>query len=488
MAFAWPLAFVGLLALPVVWWLHRRLTRAVPVVVPSLRFLVDEPDADRDARAARPDLDLWLALAGTAAAALAAAGPVWRTHAAGRTVRLVVDDGPAMAARGLDGSTAAARAEAAVARLRDRLGPEDVLARVAASGDDLVAAARRGAAAVRVVVSDRLPALAAPGVELVAVGDPRARNAGIVAAAAVGGGAPRRAFVTVRNDAPDPRRLRVAVDGGGAAVLDVGADGVASATLDAPAGDGPIVVRLDDRDGALASDDEVRLVPSAPRVAVAGPDEGLPAAHGDLVRRTLDVVAPGWVAASGADAVLRVGTAAAADGPPATVLVLHPLAAGASGLRAPAGGARERPPAPWGDDVDASGLDLVYARDVLASAPWPLVRVRARTGGGTVVEVLFDPLAGTPPPADTAAWPILVENVVTAAAGAPAPGGARVVGLAPPEATRLGRDRRALDDAALARAAPDRPPVERPLRAPLLALAVVSWAVLWGRGGRRRVA
>lgn len=488
MALLWPFALVGLLAVPVVVWLHRRLTRAVPVMVPSLRFLADEAEADRDARTRRVDVDLWLALAGCVAVACAAAGPVWRSHGAGRTVRVVVDDGPAMAARGLDGSTAAARAEAAVARLAARLGPDDVLARVAAAGDDVVAAARRGDAALRVVVSDRLPALAAPGVEVVAVGDPAARNAGIVAAAATVEGAARRVFVAVRNDAADARVLRVAVAGGGAAALDVVAGGVASATLDAPAGDGPIVVRLDDPDGALAADDEVRLVPSALRVAVAGPDDGLPAAHGDLVRRTLDVVAPGWVETAAADAVLKVGTSAS-DAPAGCALLwLHPLAAGATGVRAAAGGARERPPAPIGDDLDAASLDLVYARDVRASAPWPLARMRTRPAGSVVVEVLFDPLAGAPPPADTAAWPILVENVVTAVAGAPAPGGFRVVGLAPPDRTRLGRDRRDLDDAALARAAPDRPPVERPLRGPLLALAAVSWVVLWGRGGRRRVA
>ncbi|MBL9085611.1 MAG: BatA domain-containing protein [Planctomycetia bacterium] len=488
MALLWPFALVGLLALPVVAWLHRRLTRAVPVVVPSLRFLADEVDADRDARRRRVDLDLWLALAGCAAVACAAAGPVWRSHGAGRTVRVVVDDGPAMAARGLDGSTAAARAEAAVARLRARLAPEDVLARVAAAGDDVVAAARRGGAALRVVVSDRLPALATPGVEVVAVGDPAARNAGLVAAAATVAGTTRRVFVAVRNDAADARVLRVAVAGGGAAALDVAANGVASTTLDAPAGDGPIVVRLDDPDGALAADDEVRLVPSVLRVAVAGPDEGLPAAHGDLVRRTLDVVAPGWVAVAPAEAALSVGVAATVAPAGGAALWLHPVAPGATGVRAPAGAARERPPAPFGDDLDVASLDLVYARDVLASAPWPLLRVRTRPAGGTAVEVLFDPLAGAPPPADTAAWPILVENVVTAVAGAPTPGGFRVLGLAPPDRARLGRDRRDLDDAALAGAAPDRPPVERSLRAPLLALAAVSWAALWGRGGRRRVA
>jgi hypothetical protein len=269
------------------------------------------------------------------------------------------------------------------------------------------------------------------------VGDPAARNAGFVAAAATTEGATRRVFVAVRNDAPDARPLRVAVVGGGATTLDVAAGGVASATLDAPAGDGPVGVRLDDPDGALATDDEVRLLPSALRVAVAGPAEGLPAAHGDLVRRTLDVVAPGWVAAPPAEAVLRVGTSVADAGTDAksgVTLVLHPLAPGATGVRAPAGGARERPPAPFGDDVDAAFLDLVYARDVLASAPWP--RGARAPAGRTVVEVLFDPLAGALPPADTAAWPILVENVVTAAAGAPRPAGGGRPRAARPDAAR----------------------------------------------------
>jgi len=487
MAFAWPLALVGLAALPVVWWLHRRLTRAVPVVVPSLRFLEAEPDADRDARARRVDLDLLLALVGVAAAAFAAAGPVLRTQDAGRTVRVVVDDGPAMAARGTDGTTAAARAEAAVDRLRATLSPHDVLARVAATGDDLVAAARRGGAAVRVVVSDRLPASAVPDVETVAVGDPAARNAGIVAASAAVEGGTRRAFVAVRNDASVARALRVRVAGGGSATLDVPAGGVASATLAAPPGDASVVVTLDDPDGALAGDDEVRLSPAPLRVAVAGPEAGLPSAHADLVRRTLDVVAPGWEAASAVRATLRVGVrpVALADG---VDLVLHPIAAGGASVRAPASAARERPPVAYAADLDVASTDLVYARDVGAASPWPVVRTSTGPAGAHVVEVLFDPLAGTPAPADTAAWPILLENVVTAAAGAPAPGGHRVQGLLPPDASRLGRDRRDLDLGASARAAPDRPPVERPLRAPLLALAVASWGALWGRGARRRVA
>ncbi|MFO0933313.1 MAG: hypothetical protein U1E39_11465 [Planctomycetota bacterium] len=226
------------------------------------------------------------------------------------------------------------------------------------------------------------------------------------------------------------------------------------------------------------------LVPSAPRVAVAGPADGLPAAHGDSCA-ALDVVAPGWV-----EVAPRSG-AAPAKSPRLTLrgprVGAAPAPARRDRRRAPAGAARERPPSPYGDDLDVASIDLVYARDVPASAPWPLVRVRARPAGATVVDVWFDPLAGTPPVADTAAWPILLENVVTAAVGAPAPGGVRVVGLRPPDATRR-RDRQDLDDGALARAAPDRPPVERPLRAPLFALAVVSWGVLWGRGGRRRVA
>ncbi|MFO0933314.1 MAG: hypothetical protein U1E39_11470 [Planctomycetota bacterium] len=84
------------------------------------------------------------------------------------------------------------------------------------------------------------------------MGDPAARNAGLVAAAGVPGGATRRVRRRAQRRARGAR-AQVAVVGGGAASLDVGAGGVASATLDAPAGDGAVVVRLDDPDGALSS-------------------------------------------------------------------------------------------------------------------------------------------------------------------------------------------------------------------------------------------
>src|SRR5207248_2140643 len=103
-------------------------------------FFPAADDVDVDARRARIDLDLLLALAGAALLALGAASPVWTTRSAVRTIRVVVDAGPAMAARAPDGTAASSRADAAVEAIRSRLASDDVLDRVDASGGGLVAA------------------------------------------------------------------------------------------------------------------------------------------------------------------------------------------------------------------------------------------------------------------------------------------------------------------------------------------------------------
>lgn len=515
-----PAALVGLAALPVLYWLHRRRTRALPVVVPSLRFLDPDDDAQREARTQRLDLNLLLSLLGAAAVALAAAGPRVRASHAPKTVRVVVDEGVAMAARSADGTTARERAEQVVDTLRALLRTGEDLVRAFGPGDP-ADRAERGRAALRLVVTDRARD-AGPGVIVVAVGDPDGRNAGIVAAApaelpdppdpeASGDGAAGRAvFVTVRNDAPVARALRLTAEGGASAAFDVPAFGLVSRTLAVPAGEGPIRVTLSDPDGALAADDRVTLDVAPPSVAVAGPDAGLPEAHGALVRATLDVVAPGWKPAPPSAARLRIG-ARATEVAGGVDVVLRPVPPGGASVRAPRGAPRERPPSPYGDDLDPVGLDLVYAPDPRLPAasdgsgrgdpgrapdadpaPWPLLRVGVGPAGASRVEVCFDPLLGVPPPADTALWPLLLDNVVQAAVGTPTSGGARVLGLLPHEATRLGRDRVPLDREAVRRALdaapPDGVPPSFPLRAPLLVLAAVSWGLLWRREGRAAVA
>ena len=45
MTFAAPWALIGLLVLPLIWWLHKRLRRPPQVVLPSLMFLLDEAEA-----------------------------------------------------------------------------------------------------------------------------------------------------------------------------------------------------------------------------------------------------------------------------------------------------------------------------------------------------------------------------------------------------------------------------------------------------------
>ncbi len=435
---------VGLFSLPVVMWLGIGASRAVPVLV---RRCASSPTRwgrrPRRAPAARRSRPVARARGhGRDRARRRGAGP--GAPAAGRTVRVVVDDGPAMAAQGLDGITAAARARAAVARLRAPRPRGRARASVisAAAGDDVVAAARGGPAALRVVVSDRRPGLATRCVEVVAVGTHRAqrrlRGRGHddrgPRAARVRRGAQRRARRAPAARSPGRRQRRDDARRGRGRWW--------SATIDA-CRRGPVVVRLDDPDGALATDDGVRLLPSALRVAVAGFLAGLlpvPRRHrapdARRGRARLGRVAAGRGGAARGHVGGRRGDRGEVG-----------CDVGAAPARARRGG---RPRA---------GRRRASRRRRCSATTWtprPRPRLRARRAGrrrGPAPRARArgrrDRRRGALRPAggraaagpSTAAWPILVENVVTAAAGGPprARRVAEVVGLAPPDRTRLGR-------------------------------------------------
>ena len=483
-AFSAPLALAALAALPVLWWLDRRRRRAVPVDLPSLLFVPPTDGADA-VRRSPPDLDLALALAAAALLALAGAAPVWRTTAPGRTVRVAVATSPSMGARGADGRTAVDRAEAVVDAIARALGPDDVLERADAAGRDVVAAARGGSAALRVAVSDRARPDASPDVVAVAVGDPAAENLGLVAVDVAPVADGRRVFAAVRNDAGRARRATVRVDAGPGATLELAPGATGSATFDVgPAGPDPITVRVDDPDGALSADDVVTLQAAPLVVRVAPEAEGLPRAHADLVRATLAVVAPGFLERDDGTAALRVGARPDPAARAGVDWVLSPLRDG-GGVAVPPGGPFEPWPAGLGRDADPTGCDLRVA--AASGPPWALARRAAGAGSAVVVTFLFDPLAGAPAPADHPLWPVLADDVVALAAGRLGPAGHRLRGLVDPDGTRLGRDVAPFDAGALARTAPDRAPRERPLRAPLVALAVGTLALLWSRSARRAV-
>jgi hypothetical protein len=459
-----PLALLGLLALPAIAWLHRRRRRPAPVVVPSLLFLEPEDAAALAPERVRVDAELLVALAAAALLALAAADPA-RTPDPGRTVRVVLHRVPALEARSADGTTGLERAHDAVAGLRGRLTGRDRLEERAVEGtiEDAVAVARSGTAALRVVVSDRLPADAPADVRFVAVGDPEAGNAGILAADATPEGASVRVFATVRNDSPRAFEGRLSLTRGAEAdakALRLGPGEAAGVVFAArsPLPQGAALTL--EPGGALAADDRVVLARAPLRVGFEPPPRGYSEAHVDAVRAALGAAAPGWTVDS-AHPDLWVGSAASRPDPRAVAFVLHPIAPGVEGVHAGRAPLVPIDPA-FGRDVDLAGADLVYDPSVAAGAPpFPVVRAAAAGGGGGEVHWLPDPLAGSPSPADRPAWPLFVENLVRRVAPDPL--------AVDPDAALLGRDVAPFEARWLEAAPRDRVARPRSLRA-LLAL------------------
>lgn len=518
MNFGAPWALFGLLALPLIWWLHRRLRRPPDVALPSLMFLQDEEEASALPRARVLDAELLLAMTAAALLALAAAGPRIVHAPAHRVVSVTVSGGTAATARGY-----AERVEAVLADVRAGLDPQDVLrvryepSRPVAgefaprpTADALLAAARAGLASLRVVVSDSAPPSEIGDVYWVSVGEPAATNTGLVAASVQAGedfsevffalahhgarGARRRVFVRGRGEGGEERHT-------GVALVDVPAGGMASGTVSLAGRPAQIeIVLTDDAGEALAddlhADDRVELTRAQIRVYV---HDGLPAAHRERIGQALEaVLGPQGVVVLNRSQALDAELAFVPVWSPlpsdAWILALRPIADG-DAVEHARGRHNPRGRDPVVRDLSAAGVDWVYAEGALAVQPgedvllqtrgaedWPVVlRDRRR------VRLAADPLRGEPAAVDTPFWPLLIENLVHVAGGhAGAGAGYRSRGLLDADTSRPGRARIPFDPRRLAAAAPVTGARARSLRGPLILGALACLLMLWGAPRVRR--
>jgi hypothetical protein len=492
-----PWALAGLLALPAIWWLHRRLRRLREVEVPSLLFLEPEAATPEAPQRRRIDAELLLALAAAALIALAAAGPVVVAGPAGKTVRVVVLSGTAGEARGFS-----TRVGATIADLRRAFGPTDrfVLVREPPSPlgprpseEALLDAARAGTAAARIVLSDRHPTGRTDGVRWVALGDPAARNVGIVAAsiAPTAPGDGLELFANVANDSDGTATVEVALFDATrtAQTIEIPPRGLVPVRFPLASSPDALEVQVPAGDD-LGADDHVTFTRAPLGVRI---DPSVPAAHASALRRGLTaVLGEGGFREDASEPRLLVTTEA--DRTIGTALVLQPVPEDRAGSAAPPGADVVRADR-LVEDLSTSGIDLVYARGAArprADADLLLGR-RAEEGvfavverRGRVVRLAPDPLRGSPAPAETPFWPLFLENLVGEVAGEVGPAGYRRQGLLDLATSRLGRDRSDFDPGWIAAATPDLPPPDRPLRPWLLGAALGCLALLWGRALLRR--
>jgi len=517
-SFGVPWALVGLAALPLVWWLHRRLRRPPEQLLPSLMFLQDEDETRALPRGRRLDAELLLALSAACLLALAAAGPRIVRARAHRVIRVVVSGGTAATARGYS-----ERVSAVLADIRAGMDPEDVLVVThepappeegvfvpRPTADALLAAARAGESALRVVVSDLGPPAETGGVHWVAAGEPRASNLGIVALSAAAAGEHTEIFFTVANHGLEAESVWVGVRGSGAdgarrvsggTRLKIPPRGMSSGTLVVSTKPTHVLVSLGQQDRTdleddLRADDRVALTRAPLGVYL---HEGVPAEHAVSVRRALQAA----LGTSGVTYVDRAQALAAdlafvpvwAPLPSqAWILTLQPVVEGEPVEHAGRGG-NPRGRDPIVRDLSAAGVDWVYAPGAAEVGPgesvllrrsgtrdWPIVLRRGRR-----LRLAADPLRGEPAAADTPFWPLLVENLTRLAGGAERVGaGYRARGLLDPETSRPGRARSAFDPDRLAAAVPSVPAEERSLRRLLIVGALLCLATLWSAPRLRR--
>ena len=506
-----PWALFGLLALPLVWWFHLKLRKPPEVELPSLMFVQDEEEARALPRGRRLDGELLLALAGLALLAFAAAGPRLVQQRPRRVVQVVVSAGAPAARPGyLEGVAAT------LASLRGSLGDDDetLLQWVPPPGDDgtlagprpspaeLLGEATAGRASLRVVISDLPAPEDAEGVVWVELGDARVSNVGIVAVSflpeqgalyatlAAHGDRPVRGLLGAHlagdpGDGPPPVPFEVGADDARAVLLPLGS----------LAGSGLVVRLRTEADtawqDALVADDEVRLRHGA---AVVYVDRRVPVAHAERVRLALAAVrgADGYrIVTRPAEATqARLGVVLRGTSPlPRSMLVLElePLADGAPAERAPPGPTRVASDE-LVRDLWSEGAEWVYAAGAARAGAEETVLLGRSAGGRTwpillaragVLRLGPDPLRGQPRPADTAFWPLLVDNLLRRAEGPQVGGGYRAVGLLDPASSRLGRGERPLDPRVLEGVAPTEPGRDRPLRAWLILGALLCLALLW---------
>lgn len=507
-----PWALLGLLALPVLLWLHRLLAEPRRTVLPSLLFFVEDAGALVRGERRRRDVDLWITLGAGLALGLAAAGPQWARGEPGRRVRVVVSGGAPAAQRGYD-----ERVERALSPLRAALGPSDALEVVAWPGTGsvperrgprplpaaLAAAAQAGAPGLAVVVSDALPAEPPAGVRWIAVGDAALVNLAIVAADLEPLERGARLLVSVLNHGRATVRATVAARVPGAAAdlvrreVLLGPDAL-EAVLE-PLTEAPdaleLSVRGDERDpgDALEADDRVLLLRRP--FSWGGLEGAGQAALRRAVAAALEAVlgaptqGPTPVPGSQADLWVEALPPGEASAPPGNRLRLVTDALPYARRRL-AGQSVQVQPHALTRDLDLSGVDLVLA---LPPQPRgvPLLLARGAEGDaavltleGTCVTLWADPLTGQPPLVDTPVWPLLLENVARFLGGEGAGPGLRRQGLLDPASSRLGRLAAALPPEVLAGVPLLHPPAPWNLRVPLCLAGLGLLLALWWRGAR----
>lgn len=512
-SFTSPWALVGLLALPLIWWLQKRLRRPPDVELPSLMFLLDEAEARALPRGRLIDAELLLALTAAALIAFAAAGPVLERRAPRTIVRVVLSGGAPAAQRGYR-----QRVEAMLASMRDAAGqgtrldvrwvpgPDRSEMTPRPSADALLAEALAGRASARYVLSDA-PAPAETGtVTWMPIGRDDADNTGIVAASVTRDDDGPAVFLTLAHQgrAPAAGRVLLASERGEVGATFALAPGAfRSVTLPLGTVAAPTLrVRLVGEDGTawaddLRADDTLRLTagplpvhvaPELPEILRARLHHGLTAVLGS----------GGFVPSDAERAVLAFGGRGAASGGAALPLlrVEFQLAGEGVPVRTAPRGATQVSGDPLVRDLEGAATDFVYApgaseiptgeRLLLARVAdgqtWPVLTRRER-----VVRLGPDPLRGTPRPVDTPFWPLFLENVVVATGHAGIGEGYRAVGLLDPESTGLGTEATAFEAGRLAGLPATVPGSSRPLRGLLILAALACLGLLWAAPRLRRL-
>lgn len=520
MSFAAPLALVGLLALPVIWWLHRRTRAPRPVTVASLLFFADLPTGASSRRTRRFDPVLALLLLGASAAALAAAGPRVDGGTARPTARVVVEGGLLRRVQGYE-----AAVERALAAVRAEL-PDDAaldVVRVESSAEStayLETLARLETAASRHVVARELPTAPGPGVrwwpldlEATWTLPPGPANVGIVAVGveAIDGGGVRvqvtlqasgqgegAVEVPVRLTGPDGNPLvagRAALQPGGAAGLALELTSDQLTSLELPGTGGRSLRAVLGRDDVLRTDDLVELESGTETAALQlGP--GLEKEVADALRAAAEAggrMRPGDASRLPSLHVIRLGEEVPEIAGVRALIV--PAPSGDRGLAVPARAVPVRSSS-WlvrdlvveAGSVRLSPRAIEAARDgtVLlgwhdGERTWPLLVELPQA-----ILLTASPLDGRPALRTTSFLPLLLDNVVDDLVGPDIGAGWRARHLPAPRVTLLAGTVGGPRGVATAGATRATSPALR-LRQPLLALAGLALLVAWLLPGLKRL-
>ncbi len=497
MTLAWPWGLGGLLALPVIWWLHRRASRPQPRSVASLLFFSDLEGERAVRRARRFDPVLFATLLGAAALAFAASGPALVGAAPQPRARIVVEAGPLAAVRGYERAV-----DRTIAEVRSELSDDAAIVRIeiddAGRRPGLVhldAVARADDAMARHVVARAAPASPGPGVRwwpidldaggaldnagIVAVGVIENEDGSLVVQATVerapGEGALVEARVSLRDGDGNVLAERVAPLAAG------GAAGFALHTSALADGEDLAIVLTSGLDDALAADDTVRLVRTRIPLFVASAVDSRTA---DAVRAAAAAAGRARFVANVAEARLVVGAEAAAGDTMALRI------AGDDSLdleEVPASAVRVRTGSSIAKDLGPSIGSVRLSRAMVEAVRHDVMLLGWRDGERTLpllvrrdrVVTLTAPLgAGRPPLATTPLLPLLLDNLLDLLGGPEVGAGWRAEGLLDATTTRLGdafdRPRGTTGGAA---SSPERP--LRPLDRPAITMAVLALLAAW---------